>query len=198
MITGIRGKIIEKNPAYVVIATNGGIDYLVNISLATYTKIRDIDELHLYTHYVIREDEQLLFGFFDEEERSLFRLLITVNGIGVNTARLILSSMSVRELYNAISSENTKVLQSIKGIGGKTAQRVVIELKDKIGKLSISSPDSEKNSISYNNNANAALSALLSLGFAKNSVDAVLDKIIKTEGLDLTIEELIKKALKLL
>ncbi|MCQ2264509.1 MAG: Holliday junction branch migration protein RuvA [Bacteroidales bacterium] len=198
MITGIRGKIIEKNPAFVVISTTGGIDYFINISLATYTKIGENDEVHLYTHYVIREDEQLLFGFFDEEERSLFRLLITVNGIGVNTARLMLSSMSVRELYNAISSENTKVLQAIKGIGGKTAQRVVIELKDKVGKLSITSSDSEKNSTPYNNNANSALSALVSLGFAKNSVDAVLDKIIKTEGMDLTIEELIKKALKLL
>ncbi|MBR4535643.1 MAG: Holliday junction branch migration protein RuvA [Bacteroidales bacterium] len=199
MITGIKGRIIEKNPAYVVIETAGGLDYLVNISLATYTKIREMDEVRLFTHYVIKEDEQQLFGFFDEEERSFFRLLITVNGIGVNTARLILSSMSVHELHNAIITENAKVLQAIKGIGGKTAQRLIIELKDKIGKMALSvSPETEKKQFSNNNNTNAALSALVSLGFPKNSAEAVLEKIIKNEGLDLSIEDLIKKALKLL
>ena len=199
MITGIKGRIIEKNPAYVVIETSGGLDYMVNISLATYTKIRETDEVRLFTHFVIKEDEQQLFGFFDEEERSFFRLLITVNGIGVNTARLILSSMSVHELHNAIITENAKVLQAIKGIGGKTAQRLIIELKDKIGKISLStSPETEKKQSSNNNNANAALSALVSLGFPKNSAETVLEKIIKTEGLDLSIEDLIKKALKLL
>ncbi len=199
MITGIRGRIIEKNPAFVVIETTGGIDYLVNISLATYTKIREMEEVRLFTHYVIKEDEHQLFGFYDEEERSIFRLLITVNGIGVNTARLILSSMSVRELQNAIVTENAKVLQAIKGIGGKTAQRLIIELKDKIGKLSLATTtETEKKQFSNNNNANAALSALVSLGFPKNAADAVLEKIIKTEGLDLSIEDLIKKALKLL
>jgi Holliday junction DNA helicase RuvA len=199
MITGIKGRIIEKNPAYVVIETVGGLDYLVNISLATYTKIREMDEIRLFTHYVIKEDEQQLFGFFDEEERSFFRLLITVNGIGVNTARLILSSMSVHELHNAIITENAKVLQAIKGIGGKTAQRLIIELKDKIGKMALSaSPETEKKQFSNNNNTNAALSALVSLGFPKNSAESVLEKIIKSEGLDLSIEDLIKKALKLL
>ena len=199
MITGIKGRIIEKNPAYVVIETVGGLDYLVNISLATYTKIREMDEVRLFTHFVIKEDEQQLFGFFDEEERSFFRLLITVNGIGVNTARLILSSMSVHELHNAIITENAKVLQAIKGIGGKTAQRLIIELKDKIGKMSLSnSPETEKKQFSNNNNTNAALSALVSLGFPKNSAETVLEKIIKSEGLDLSIEDLIKKALKLL
>lgn len=199
MITGIKGKIIEKNPAYVVIETAGGLDYLVNISLATYTKIREMDEVRLFTHYVIKEDEHQLFGFFDEEERSFFRLLITVNGIGVNTARLILSSMSVHELHNAIITENAKVLQAIKGIGGKTAQRLIIELKDKIGKMALgASPETEKKQFSNNNNTNAALSALVSLGFPKNSAEAVLEKIIKSEGLDLSIEDLIKKALKLL
>ena len=199
MITGIKGRIIEKNPAYVVIETAGGLDYLVNISLATYTKIREMNEVRLFTHFVIKEDEQQLFGFFDEEERSFFRLLITVNGIGVNTARLILSSMSVHELHNAIITENAKVLQAIKGIGGKTAQRLIIELKDKIGKMALSaSSETEKKQLSNNNNTNAALSALVSLGFPKNSAEAVLEKIIKTEGLDLSIEDLIKKALKLL
>ncbi|MCQ2271472.1 MAG: Holliday junction branch migration protein RuvA [Bacteroidales bacterium] len=198
MITGIRGRIIEKTPAYVVIATDGGLDYLVNISLATYTKIGESSEIRLFTHYVIKEDEHQLFGFYDEDERSIFRLLITVNGIGVNTARLILSSMSVKELHGAIMSENTKSLQAIKGIGGKTAQRLVIELKDKIAKMALSDNNFEKNSVSYNNNTNAALSALVSLGFPKNAVDAVLEKIIKVEGMDLSVEDLVKKALKLL
>ena len=199
MITGIKGKIIEKNPAYVVMETAGGLDYLVNISLATYTKIRKMDEVRLFTHFVIKEDEQQLFGFFDEEERSFFRLLITVNGIGVNTARLILSSMSVHELHNALITENAKILQAIKGIGGKTAQRLIIELKDKIGKMALSAiPETEKKQLSNNNNTNAALSALVSLGFPKNSAEAVLEKIIKSEGLDLSIEDMIKKALKLL
>jgi len=199
MITGIKGRIIEKNPAYVVIETTGGLDYLVNTSLATYTKIREMDEVRLFTHYVVKEDEHQLFGFYDEEERSIFRLLITVNGIGVNTARLILSSMSVRELQNAIVTENAKVLQAIKGIGGKTAQRLIIELKDKVGKLSLTATtETEKKQFSNNNNANAALSALVSLGFPKNTADAALEKIIKNEGLDLSIEDLIKKALKLL
>lgn len=199
MITGIRGKIIDKTPTYVVIATNSGLEYLVNISLATYTQIREMEEVHLLTHYVIKEDEQLLFGFFEETERMLFRLLITVNGIGVNTARLILSSLSTLELRNAIANENVKILQGIKGIGGKTAQRLVIELKDKIGKLGLpASSETEKKSVEYNNNVNSALSALQSLGFPKNTAENVLEKIIKSEGMDLTIEELIKKALKLL
>lgn len=199
MITGIRGKIIDKTPTYVVIATNSGLEYLVNISLATYTQIREMEEVHLLTHYVIKEDEQLLFGFFEETERMLFRLLITVNGIGVNTARLILSSLSTLELRNAIANENVKILQGIKGIGGKTAQRLVIELKDKIGKLGLPvTSETEKKSEEYNNNINSALSALQSLGFPKNTAENVLEKIIKSDGMNLTIEELIKKALKLL
>lgn len=198
MITGIRGNIIEKNPTYVVIATQGGLDYLVNISLTTYDKICDLDEVRLYTHFIIKEDEQQLFGFFDDSERSLFRLLITVNGIGANTARLILSSLSPVELGNAIATEDVKSLQSIKGIGNKTAQRVVIELKDKIGKLALDFSNPEKKSTEHNNNVNSALSALISLGFPKNAAEKVLDSIIKAEGMNLTIEELIKKSLKLL
>jgi Holliday junction DNA helicase RuvA len=137
-----------------------------------------------------------LYGFFSEEERSLFRLLISVNGIGVNTARLILSSLSTDELINAIATENVRIIESVKGIGLKTAQRVVIELKDKMGK---SVPQNiEKITISYNNNRGEALSALISLGFAKNSADGALEKIIRAEGTHLSIEELIKKALKIL
>jgi Holliday junction DNA helicase RuvA len=150
----------------------------------------------LLTHYVIKEDAHQLFGFFTEEERSLFRLLISVNGIGVNTARLILSSLSTDELINAIATENIRVIQGIKGIGLKTAQRVIIELKDKIGKTT--PQNFEKITISYNNNRVEALSALMSLGFAKNSAEGALEKIILAEGTHLTVEELIKRALKVL
>ena len=196
MIEYIKGKVVEKNPAYVVIETTGGLAYFIHISLATVSSIQNMEEVKILTHYVIREDAQLLFGFYEEEERNLFRLLISVNGIGVNTARLMLSSLSVNELINSIATENIKLIQSIKGIGAKTAQRVVIELKDKIGKTTI--PNTENFAFNYNNNKAEALSALVSLGFVKNSADTVLEKIIKSEGINLSVEDLIKKALKLL
>jgi Holliday junction DNA helicase RuvA len=196
MIEYIKGKLIEKNPAFVVLETSGGIAYFIHISLATFSNIGDREEVKLLTHFVIREDAQLLYGFAEEEERNLFRLLISVNGIGVNTARLMLSSLSVNELINAIATENLKIIQGIKGIGAKTAQRVIIELKDKIGKTNTT--NSEIFTFSYNNNRVEALSALVSLGFVKNSADAVLEKIIKSEGVNLSVEDLIKKALKLL
>ena len=196
MITYIKGILVEKNPAYVVVETAGGVAYEINISLATFSQLKETDNVKLLTHYVIKEDAHQLFGFFTEEERSVFRLLITVNGIGVNTARLILSSLSTEELTNAIATENVRVIQGVKGIGLKTAQRVIIDLKDKIGKAA--SLNIEKIAISYNNNRGEALSALVSLGFAKNAADSALEKIIRAEGTQLSIEELIKRALKIL
>ena len=196
MITYLKGTLTEKNPAYVVIETAGGVAYGIHISLATFSQIKETENVKLLTHYVIKEDAHQLFGFYTEEERSLFRLLISVNGIGVNTARLILSSLSTDELINAIATENVRVIQGVKGIGQKTAQRVIIELKDKIGKSTTG--NIEKISISYHNNRAEALSALLSLGFAKNAADSALEKIIRSEGTNLSIEDLIKKALKLL
>jgi len=196
MITYIKGILIEKTPAYVVIETAGGVAYAIHISLATFSQLKETENVKLLTHYVIKEDAHQLFGFFTEEERSLFRLLISVNGIGANTARLILSSLNTDELINAIATENVRVIQSVKGIGQKTAQRVIIDLKDKIGKST--SQNIEKITISYNNNRVEALSALVSLGFAKNSADGALEKIIRAEGTHLSVEELIKKALKVL
>jgi len=196
MITYIKGTLTEKTPAYVVIETAGGVAYGIHISLATFSQLKETENVKLLTHYVIKEDAHQLFGFFTEDERSLFRLLISVNGIGVNTARLMLSSLSTDELINAIATENVRVIQGIKGIGLKTAQRIIIDLKDKIGK---STPQNiEKITISYNNNRGEALSALVSLGFAKNSADSALEKTIRTEGTHLSVEELIKKALKVL
>jgi len=196
MINHIKGRIEEVNPAYVVIETAGGVGYYINISLATFSEIKDSQEIKLLTHFIVKEDAQVLYGFATEEERELFKLLITVNGIGPNTSRLILSSMSVGEVLNAIATEDVKAIQSVKGIGAKTAQRVVIELKDKAKKASWAS--ATKINVTYNNNKFEALSALVALGFQKSGAETVLDKIIKAEGIQLSVEELIKKALKLL
>jgi len=196
MISFVKGKIVELNPAYVVVETNSGIGFYINISLATYSSLKEQEEVKLLTYFIVKEDAQVLYGFLEEEERSLFKLLITVNGIGPNTARLILSSMSVGETLNAIATENVKAIQSVKGIGAKTAQRLVVELKDKTKKMEWA--NSAKISVSYNNNKQDALTALVALGFQKTGADAVLDKIIKADGVELSVEELIKKALKLL
>ena len=196
MISFVKGKVIELNPAFAIVETNSGIGFYINISLATYSALKEQEEVKLLTYFIVKEDAQVLYGFLEEEERELFKLLITVNGIGPNTARLILSSMSVGETLNAISTENVKLIQSVKGIGAKTAQRLVVELKDKTKKLSWA--NTTKISVAYNNNKQDALTALVALGFQKTGSEAVLDKIIKAEGIELTVEELIKKALKLL
>lgn len=197
MISYIKGILVEKNPACVVVETAGGIGFNINISLATFSALQDVgEEVKLLTYYIVKEDANILYGFMEEEERELFKLLITVNGIGPNTARLILSSMSVGEVLNAIATEDVRAIQSIKGIGAKTAQRVIVELKDKAKKAELSGV--AKISVTYNNNKYEALSALIALGFAKAGAESVLDKIIKAEGINLTVEELIKRALKLL
>lgn len=195
MITYIKGALVEKNPAYVVIETAGGVGYFIHISLTTFSQIKEEKELKLFTHYVVKEDAQTLYGFYDEAERTLFRLLISVNGIGPNTACLILSALSVQDVVDAISAEDVRTIQMVKGIGAKTAQRVVIELKDKIAKAAFSV--SENFSTAYNNNKSESLSALVSLGFAKSAAEKVLDKILK-EDASLSVEDLIKRALKLL
>ena len=196
MITYLKGRLVEKNPTYLVVETAGGVAYMVHISLNTYDKVYALEEAKIYTHYVIKEDAHALYGFFDEQERSVFRLLITVNGIGPNTARVILSSMGVEQTVGAIAAGNDAAFKSVKGIGAKTAQRLIIDLKDKIGKDSIQNID--KITISYNNNRNEALSAVVSLGFVKKAVETTLDKIIKSEEGELSVEDLIKKALKML
>ncbi len=196
MITYLKGRLVEKTPTYLVVETAGGVAYMVHISLNTYDKVLALEEAKIYTHYVIKEDAHALYGFFDEQERSVFRLLITVNGIGPNTARVILSSMGVEQTVGAIAAGNDAAFKSVKGIGAKTAQRLIIDLKDKIGKESVQNID--KITISYNNNRNEALSSLVSLGFVKKAVETTLDKIIKSEQGELSTEDLIKKALKML
>jgi Holliday junction DNA helicase RuvA len=190
----IQGKLVEKNPAYAVIDVNG-IGYLLNISIHTYSKLRQEEKCTLYTHLVVREDDMLLYGFADTGERELFRQLISVSGVGVNTARIILSSLAPDDLVRAIAEGDAILLQRIKGIGTKTAQRIIIDLKDKVSRELI---PHEKSGILHNTKKEEALSGLIILGFQKMPADKALNKIIESEGAGLTVEQLIKHALKVL
>ncbi len=190
----IQGKLVEKNPAYAVVEANG-IGYLLNISLHTYSLLREDEKCTLFTHLVVREDDMLLYGFAETSERELFRQLISVSGVGVNTARIILSSMSPHEVIRAIAEGDAIQLQRIKGIGAKTAQRIIIDLKDKVPRELI---PYEKSGFMHNTKKEEALSGLIILGFPKMLADKALNKIIETEGTGLTVEQLIKHALKVL
>jgi len=188
----IQGKITGLTPANAVIEA-GSIGYFIHISLNTYSLINGKENAKLFLHQVVREDAHLLYGFAELAERELFRLLISVNGIGSNTALMMLSSLSPEEIRQAILQENVVLLKSIKGIGAKTAQRVIIDLKDKIGKTAAS--DQILISPADNTIRDEALSALVMLGFAKKNIEKELDKLLKASP-DLTVEETIKKALK--
>ena len=193
MYAYITGKIAEKSPTYVVL-DNLGIGYFINITLNTFTAIGEKEDVRLYTHEQILEDAHNLFGFFTAKERDLFELLISVSGVGCNTARLILSSLTVNELSNAIANDDVKTIQSVKGIGAKTAQRIVIDLKDKLKKNDF---PTEIFAAPNNTIKTEALSALTILGFGKAAVDKTLDKLLKQMP-DATVEMLIKEALKIL
>jgi len=188
----IAGKLESISPTHAVV-DNNGIGYFVNISLQTFSAIDGKGEVKLFLHQVVREDAHLFYGFASTQERDIFRLLISVSGVGANTARLILSSLSVAEIQAAISTENINIIKQVKGIGLKTAQRVIVDLKDKISGVDAGSVEI----ISSVNNTirQEALSALVMLGFAKAAADKVLDQIIKSEG-NLPVEGLIKSALK--
>lgn len=194
MYSFISGKVAEKNPAYVVI-DNHGVGYLINITLNTYTSVGEQEEVKLYVHLAVREDAHVLYGFYTEEERSLFLQLITVSGVGCNTARLILSSLTVKETVEAIATNNIKMIQGVKGIGAKTAQRIIVDLHDKVSKLNIS--DGEKTPVMYNTLKEEALSALMVLGFNKTNVEKTLDKLLSQMN-NPNVEQLIKEALRLL
>ncbi len=189
----LQGILTEKNPTYVVLENNG-IGYMVNISLNTFSKIKDLQKTKLFTHFYVREDAQILYGFADEVERELFRFLLSVSGVGASTARLILSSLSTEEIYAAITQGQSSVLQSVKGVGGKTAQRIVIDLKDKLMKAGI---EHEKVDFSHNTLKDEALSGLLILGFNKNSAEKAINRILQNDSVT-NVEGLIKEALKIL
>ncbi|HKL71881.1 MAG TPA: Holliday junction branch migration protein RuvA [Marinilabiliaceae bacterium] len=189
----ISGKIIERSPAHMIIENNG-LGYFINISLTTFTALKDKNEATLLIHENIREDAYNLFGFYDKAERILFRHLISVSGIGSNTARMMLSSMPPEEVTTAIVTANTQQLTTIKGIGTKTAQRVIVDLKDKLGKQG---DDEKLFSLTDNTVRDEALSALVMLGFAKVPSQKAVNKIMVSEP-NSRVEEIIKQALKML
>lgn len=191
MIEYIAGKLDRLEPMQVVIDC-GGVGYLLEISLNTYEEIQSLsdNQVKLFAHEVIREDEHLLYGFFDESERALFRLLIGVNGVGVATARMMLSSMSVDALRTAIATQDVKAVQRVKGVGTKTAQRIVLELADKMP--GSSATPTLPGIAPISRNKEEALSALTMLGFPKPAADKVLQSLDGT----LSVEDLIKQALK--
>ena len=191
MITHIRGRLVEKSPTAVVIDCNG-VGYFIHISLHTFSQLKDDESIKLLTHLQIKEDAHQLYGFATLMEREIFRLLISVNGIGTNTARTMLSSLTPKQIREGIAAEDVTLIQSVKGIGLKTAQRVIIDLKDKI--LKIYDID-ETLLISDNTNKDEALSALEVLGFAKKNSERVVVKIINNNP-DASVELIIKEALK--
>ena len=188
----IEGALKEKNPTHCVIEA-GGIGYFIQITLTTYTQLEPHNHARLFLHQVVREDAHLLFGFFTKPEREMFRLLLTVSGIGANTARMMLSSLTADDIRQAILVGNASLLQAIKGIGAKTAQRLIIELRDKVSKEKQGASDLFP--IQNNRLKEEALSALVILGFNKGDADKVISKILVAES-SLTLEDLIKKALK--
>jgi len=193
MIDYITGKVTELNPAFVVIECNG-IGYSINISLNTYAALDKSDTCKILVHESIREDAHLLFGFVSEDERDLFRQLISVSGVGAGTARMMLSSVRPADLREAIISGDVGTLKGVKGIGLKTAQRIIIDLKDKIGKHVGSG---EIIAFSDNTAREESLSALVMLGFARSSAAKVIDNLLR-ENKKLQVEEIVRRALKLL
>jgi Holliday junction DNA helicase RuvA len=190
MITQLRGRLVEKSPTSVVIDCQG-IGYLVNISLYTFGQLTDDENIQLFTHLQVREDAHTLYGFTTDLERQLFRLLIGISGIGANTARTMLSSLSPSEIGQAIQGEQVDVIQSVKGIGAKTAQRVVIELRDKIQAVVA---DAGIPAVSSNTNREEALSALVVLGYQTKSCVKVIDELLSMDA-EMSVERLIRNAL---
>lgn len=191
MIAHLQGRLVEKSPTEVVIDCNG-VGYQVNISLHTFSLIPDSESIKLYTFLQVKEDAHTLFGFVEKAERELFKLLISVSGVGAGTARTMLSSLDPKQIIHSIGSADVATIQSIKGIGAKTAQRVILDLKDKVLKVY----DLEEVSVSgYNTNKDEALSALEVLGFNRKAAEKVVDKIVR-ENPGVTVETIIKQALK--
>ena len=192
MITHIDGILEEKNPAFTIIDVNG-VGYMLFITLNTYSDLPDKGKVRLLTHFIVREDAQLLYGFSSFEERKMFKELINVSGVGASTAMLILSSLKPDEVAAAIINENVEMFKKIKGIGSKSAQRIIVDLKDKVNKFefSLQFSGNQDNTIK-----NEALSALIVLGVDKKKAEEIITKIIENAENSLTVEELIKKTLK--
>lgn len=196
MIDYIRGEIMELTPAYVVIET-GGVGYFLHITLPAFTVLRDEKQVKLYAYEVIREDAHQLYGFLTVAERQLFLLLISVSGVGANTARMIMSSYSAEEIRDMIATGNVIALNAIKGIGTKTAQRIIVDLKDKIMKTAAGSEIPGSKSSVSGERRDEAVSALVMLGFAQTASQKIIDKLIVDDP-ETKVEQLIRKALKML
>jgi holliday junction DNA helicase RuvA len=196
MIAYLEGKIIFRDTSSLVIDVNG-IGYEVKISLNTFSALKDVEKGRIFTYLSIKEDAHTLFGFKELKEKKAFLHLISVNGVGPGTALVVLSSLSVEDLYNAILKEDVRLIQSVKGIGGKTAQRIILELRDKVKKESFSPNEAISNSFNYNIGIREeALTALVTLGIAKPMADKIIDNILKVHGTEISLEDLIKNALK--
>ncbi len=191
MIHHLKGQLIEKNPTYVVVDCNG-VGYMVNISLHTYSMIPESEAISLYTYLQVKEDSHTLYGFAEKSEREIFKLLISVSGVGTSTARTMLSYLQPKEVTGAIATGDVPTIQSVKGIGAKTAQRVILDLKDKVLKVM---GDDEVLVSQSNTNKEEALSALEILGYNRRQAGKVVDKILKDDP-DSTVESIIKMALK--
>lgn len=192
MIAHLRGKLVEKNPTDIVVEC-GGVGYFLNISLHTFSQLPSEENLFIYTYLQVREDAHTLFGFMQKSEREIFKKLISVSGIGASTARTMLSSLTPSQVVEAIIQEDVAVIKSVKGIGAKTAQRVIIDLKDKLGE--VSEDVNEIITSSRNTHKNEALSALETLGYTKKQSEKVVNRIIK-EDAGVSVETIIKLALK--
>jgi Holliday junction DNA helicase RuvA len=195
MYAYLQGKFTYKSPAQVYVDVNG-IGFEVNVSLNTFSAIQQLQDGKLYTHLQVKEDGHTLFGFFDKEEKEIFLLLISVSGVGASTARMMLSSVKPEEVTKAIQQGNVKLLESVKGIGKKTAERLVLELKDKVGKQTLGTFSAGTNSPMINSIEQDALIALTALGISRNQAELALQKILKSDQETNSLEELIKKALK--
>ena len=193
MIDYIKGEIIELSPAHAVLEA-GGIGYHINIALSTYSELNGKNNTKLYVYEAIREDAHVLFGFLTKEERSLFLLLISVSGVGANTARMILSSIMANELQNAIITGNVSILKSIKGIGAKTAERIIVDLKDKVSKVEFSAQGTPTANTAI---SEEAVAALVMLGFTQAMAQKAVKKVMETDPQQ-KIEQIVKQALKLL
>ena len=195
MFAYLKGKLTYKDPTFVIIDING-VGYEVKISLNTYGQIKDQENIHLHTFLQVKEDSHTLFGFSEPQEKELFLQLISISGVGPSTGLMVLSSLGPEEAMNAIITEDVRVIQGVKGIGAKTAQRIILELKDKVGKTSSSTDTINIPISSASAIRNEALQALVTLGINKSAAQKSIEKILKDKGTDLSLEDLIKFALK--
>lgn len=195
MISYLNGKLVLKEPTHVIIDIHG-IGYHVNIALTTYTAIKDQEQCKLHTYLHVKEDSHTLYGFHDQESRRMFLALISISGVGPSTGLMVQSSLNASELREAILTDDVRTIQSVKGIGAKTAQRIILELKDKMIKEGGISTDHENLLHSRNTLRDEALSALFTLGINKQAAEKSVDRILKSSGNPVTLEELIKLALK--